>query len=186
MIIDSLLLSRLRQCGDLSLEPRAGWSWRAPCARCRGGGAPAGRLRAREGREFLKRLDVDGALVLPDRRRGRVKQCEHEYSEGSLYSLWFLSGRVGYAHDSTHAGPAPTAEAVATGAGVTVRPARCGSDVPRGRHPDAEPASPRRPPAPARTSIGDRLARSGVAALVRGLSRFSILPPRKPSTTSPG
>ena len=33
---------------------------------------PNGRLKARECREFLERLDADGALVLPDKRRGRV------------------------------------------------------------------------------------------------------------------
>ena len=48
----------------------------------------------------------------------------------------------------------------------------------RGRHPDAEPASPRRSQAPARTRIGNRAGRSGFAALVRGLSRFSLLRPR--------
>ncbi len=32
---------------------------------------PNGRLKARECREFLERLDADGALVLPDKRRGR-------------------------------------------------------------------------------------------------------------------
>ena len=33
---------------------------------------PNGRLKARECREFLERLDAEGALVLPDKRRGRV------------------------------------------------------------------------------------------------------------------
>ena len=33
---------------------------------------PNGRLKARECREFLERLDADGALVLPDKRRGRA------------------------------------------------------------------------------------------------------------------
>jgi hypothetical protein len=33
---------------------------------------PNGRLKARECREFLKRLDADGALVLPDKRQGRA------------------------------------------------------------------------------------------------------------------
>ncbi|MCY4121415.1 MAG: DUF4338 domain-containing protein [Acidobacteria bacterium] len=33
---------------------------------------PNGGLKARECREFLERLDAEGALVLPDKRRGRV------------------------------------------------------------------------------------------------------------------
>ena len=33
---------------------------------------PNGRLKARECREFLERLDADGTLVLPDKRRGRA------------------------------------------------------------------------------------------------------------------
>ena len=33
---------------------------------------PNGGLKARECREFLERLDADGALVLPDKRRGRA------------------------------------------------------------------------------------------------------------------
>ena len=33
---------------------------------------PSGRLKARECREFLERLDADGALVLPDKRPGRA------------------------------------------------------------------------------------------------------------------
>ena len=33
---------------------------------------PNGRLKARECREFLERLDATGALVLPDKRRGRA------------------------------------------------------------------------------------------------------------------
>ena len=33
---------------------------------------PNGRLKARECREFLERLDAEGALVLPDKRRGRA------------------------------------------------------------------------------------------------------------------
>ena len=33
---------------------------------------PNGRLKARECREFLERLDAGGALVLPDKRRGRA------------------------------------------------------------------------------------------------------------------
>jgi hypothetical protein len=33
---------------------------------------PNGRLKARECREFLERLDADGALVLPDKRQGRA------------------------------------------------------------------------------------------------------------------
>ena len=33
---------------------------------------PNGRLKARECREFLERLDTEGALVLPDKRLGRV------------------------------------------------------------------------------------------------------------------
>ena len=33
---------------------------------------PNGRLKARECREFLERLDADGALALPDKRRGRA------------------------------------------------------------------------------------------------------------------
>ena len=33
---------------------------------------PNGRLKARECREFLERVDADGALVLPDKRRGRA------------------------------------------------------------------------------------------------------------------
>ena len=33
---------------------------------------PNGRLKARECREFLERLDTDGALVLPDKRQGRA------------------------------------------------------------------------------------------------------------------
>ena len=33
---------------------------------------PNGRLKARECREFLERLDADGALVLPNKRRGRA------------------------------------------------------------------------------------------------------------------
>ena len=33
---------------------------------------PNGRLKARECREFLERLDADGALVLPAKRRGRA------------------------------------------------------------------------------------------------------------------
>ena len=33
---------------------------------------PNGRLKARECREFLERLDAEGALVLPDKRLGRV------------------------------------------------------------------------------------------------------------------
>ena len=33
---------------------------------------PNGRLKARECREFLERLDAEGALLLPDKRRGRV------------------------------------------------------------------------------------------------------------------
>ena len=33
---------------------------------------PNGRLKARECREFLERLDADGGLVLPDKRRGRA------------------------------------------------------------------------------------------------------------------
>ena len=32
---------------------------------------PNGRLKARECREFLERLDAGGALVLPDKRQGR-------------------------------------------------------------------------------------------------------------------
>ena len=33
---------------------------------------PNGRLKARECREFLERLDAGGALVLPDKRQGRA------------------------------------------------------------------------------------------------------------------
>ena len=33
---------------------------------------PNGRLKARECRQFLERLDADGALVLPDKRQGRA------------------------------------------------------------------------------------------------------------------
>ena len=33
---------------------------------------PNGRLKDRECREFLERLDADRALVLPDKRRGRA------------------------------------------------------------------------------------------------------------------
>ena len=33
---------------------------------------PNGKLKARECREFLERLHADGALVLPDKRRGRA------------------------------------------------------------------------------------------------------------------
>ena len=33
---------------------------------------PNGRLKARECREFLERLDADGVLVLPDKRQGRA------------------------------------------------------------------------------------------------------------------
>ena len=33
---------------------------------------PNGRLKARECREFLERLDAEGALALPDKRLGRV------------------------------------------------------------------------------------------------------------------
>ena len=33
---------------------------------------PNGRLKARECREFVERLDADGGLVLPDKRRGRA------------------------------------------------------------------------------------------------------------------
>ena len=33
---------------------------------------PNGRLKARECREFLERLDAEGTVVLPDKRRGRA------------------------------------------------------------------------------------------------------------------
>ena len=60
---------------------------------------------------------------------------------------------------------------------VTVRAARCVSDVVCGRHLDAEASVPEEVASPYTHRIGDRSGQSGVATLVRGLCRFSLSPP---------
>ena len=69
---------------------------------------------------------------------------------------------------------------------VTVRSGRCGTEVLCDRHPDAEASGPEEIASPCTHRIGNQSGRSGVAALVRSPSRFSLLRPATPSTAPPG
>ena len=58
--------------------------------------------------------------------------------------------------------------------GVAVRLPRCGSDVLRGRHPDAEASVPEEIASSCTHRIGNRSGRSGVAAVVRGAASTKV------------
>ena len=78
------------------------------------------------------------------------------------------------------------AGSAARSASVTVRSGRCGTDVLCDRHLDAEASVPEEVASPCTHRIGNQSGRSGVAALVRGPARFSLLRPATPSTAPPG
>ena len=74
--------------------------------------------------------------------------------------------------------PESVVRAVRAVRAVTVRSSRCGTDVLLVGTLDAEASVPEEIASPCTHRIGNQSGRSDAAALVRGLSRFSLLRPR--------